>query len=159
VGGGLGQKHYFLTGGGTDLAGVLRASNGPFDLYEVSEPPRIATSTAGIFGDGWSGSDASFTDYAPTRPGKIRVLVSRALWSGPDVPGHVTVSISSATGARAAQQFVIHARKSRVATLATPRHPFTVKVHIAPTFSPLQFGSTDTRQLGAVVRFAYKPRP
>jgi len=153
AGSGLAGTHFLVTSHGTDLAGTARGDNGPFELYELSPPPRIATSTAGIYADGWAGSDASFTDYAPKRAGKIRVIVSRALWSGADVPGHVTVSITPAARGPAEQRFVIHARKSRVVTLATPQRPFTVKVHISPTFSPSQFGSPDVRQLGAQVVF------
>jgi hypothetical protein len=149
----LPQARYLVTSRGTDLAGSVQGENGPFELSKLRPPPRIATFTSGIYADGWAGSDSSFTDYAPKSAGKIRVIVSRDVWSGPDVPGHVTVSITPTGRGSATQRFVIHAQKSRVVTLATPRRPFTVRVHITPTFSPSQFGSSDVRQLGARISF------
>ena len=42
--------------------------------------------------------------------------------------------------------------------LKTPAAPFRVKLSVGPTFSPAAHGSSDTRQLGAQVAFAFEPR-
>jgi hypothetical protein len=62
-------------------------------------------------------------------------------------------------GPRAGQATVtrtwtLHSGRGHLFTLSTPNQPFTVTVHIDPTFSPSQFGQADTRQLGAQVSFS-----
>jgi hypothetical protein len=144
---------YMLTSNTTNLVGKPVATHGPFSLYRLELPPRIATSVGGIYADGWSGPDAAFGDFAPKRSGHVRVVVSRAAWGGADVPGRVSVSVTPTAGP-APKSFVIHALQTRVVTVPTPARPFTVRVHIEPTFSPAQFGYGDTRQLGAKISFA-----
>ena len=55
--------------------------------------------------------------------------------------------------APATRSWVVHSRRGKRFVLPTPARPYTVLVHIAPTFSPAQFGQPDTRQLGAQVEF------
>jgi hypothetical protein len=148
----LQRTHYMLTATELALAGAPLAQQGPFTLYLLTPPPRIASNVTGLFADGWSGPDATYNDYAPKRAGRLRVVVSRAGWGGPDRPGRVTVTVSPAVVA-APKPFAIHAGKTRVVTVQTPTRPYTVQVHIEPTFSPAQFGRPDARQLGAVIHF------
>jgi hypothetical protein len=105
------------------------------------------------------GSDAAYTSFAGARRRRIAVVLSRAAWRGPDVPGHVTVTVARRRGSSlsrptATRAFTIHSGKTRKLLLPAPAGPYTVSVHIAPTFSPSQFGQADTRQLGATVYFA-----
>jgi hypothetical protein len=153
--GALRRTRYLLTSSNTDLAGEPAGRQGPFTLWKLRPPPRIATSVAGIFADGWSGPDATFSDFEANRRGSVTVVVSRAAWGGRDVPGHVTVTVEPPGRAPSERRFVIHAGKTRVVTVATPARAFSVKVHIDPTFSPSQFGYADTRQLGANVSFRF----
>ena len=146
----------------TQLAGNTVVVQGPFALYEVEPPLRIASSSSGVYADGWMGSDASYTSFVGRPRGRFSILLSRALWPGTDVPGHVTVTVSRRRGsvlgkAIATRAFTIHSGNTRRLLLPTPAGPYTVSVHIAPTFSPSQFGQADPRQLGATVQFAPVP--
>jgi hypothetical protein len=149
----LQRTPYMLTSSGTHLAGRLVAQHGPFSLYQLRLPPRIATSVGGLYADGWSGPDAVYSDFAPAHRGRVRVIVSRAAWGGGDVPGHVTVSVTPAV-APDPKPFVIHRLRTRTVVVPTPARAFQIRVHVDPTFSPAQFGYGDTRQLGAKVSFA-----
>jgi hypothetical protein len=103
------------------------------------------------------GSDAAYTQYASHAPGRLTVILSRAAWQGPDVPGHATISLMRLGGSPTAiREWVIHAGRARSFTFRTPPKRFQVTVHVAPTFSPSQFGQADTRQLGAQVSFRYR---
>jgi hypothetical protein len=147
---------------GTQLASTESEVHGPFALYAVKPPPRIASSSSGIYGDGWMSSDAAFTNFAGGSRGHVAVILSRAAWRGPDVPGHVKVTVARRRGSSlgkpiATRAFTIHSGKTRKLLLPAPAGPYTVSVHIAPTFSPSHFGQSDTRQLGATVYFAPVP--
>ena len=139
--------------GGTGLA-----------LYRLNGPLRLASTTEGVTADGWSGPAATYTRYTSPggRPGRLLVTVSRRSWSGTDVPGAVTITVGPlvktaagfALGKTTAQRnWVIHSGAERVFRLPAPAPPYRAEVHVNPTFSPSAFGSADTRQLGAQVRF------
>jgi hypothetical protein len=153
----LNHLRALLTDTGTDMIGRRAGTQGPFDLYLLRSAPRIASSVAGITADGWMSSDATFRQFDATRQGSVSVTLSRAAWSGPDVPGKVVVSISPAGRGPASKRLTLHSRETRVVALRTPRHPFSVAVHVEPTFSPSQFGGADIRQLGAQVSFRFNP--
>jgi hypothetical protein len=87
------------------------------------------------------------------------VTLSRAAWRVPDVPGHVRVQLIPLSGPRkgaaiATRRWTLHSGGGHAFTLRTPTTPFVVAVHVDPTFSPSQFGSPDTRQLGAQIQFS-----
>jgi hypothetical protein len=141
------------------LAGRLVAAHPPFALYRTTGPLRVAEARSGVYGDGWMSADAAFTRYVASRPGRLAVTLSREAWRGKDVPGHARVELIPVRGARAGKPvatrtWTLHSGGAHTFTLATPRTPFTVRVHVEPTFSPSQFGLPDTRQLGAQVTFA-----
>jgi hypothetical protein len=133
----------------------------PLALYRVGSL-RIGEITEGIYGDGWMGSDASFTRYTTPRrvPGRLTVIVGRQGWVGPDVPGHVVIRVGrpAASGpgleqVLAKRSLTLHRLEQRSFTFAIPPPPIRAVVHVDPTFSPSQFGQADTRQLGAQVSF------
>jgi hypothetical protein len=141
------------------LVGRLIAAHPPFALYRTSGPLRVAEARSGIYGDGWAGADAAYTRFVASRPGRLAVTLSRRAWRGRDVPGHARVQLISLQGAHAekavtTRAWTLHSGGSHTFTLATPSTPFTVTVHVDPTFSPSQFGLPDTRQLGAQVTFS-----
>jgi hypothetical protein len=141
------------------VAGRLIAAHAPFALYRTTGPLSVAEARSGIYGDGWMSADAAFTRYVAKRPGRLAVTLSRQAWRGKDVPGHARVQLIPLRGARAGQAlttrtWTLHSGGAHTFTLATPRTPFTVTVHVEPTFSPSQFGRPDPRQLGAQVVFS-----
>jgi hypothetical protein len=153
------------------FAGRLVATGGPADqplgLYRVGRSLRIGELTTGVYGDGWMGAEASYTRFAPKgSPGRLTIAVGRQPWAGPDVPGHVIIRVGrpSATGpglvgVSAVRRWTVHRLQQRTFVFDTPPPPVRALVTVDPTFSPAQFpGQTDSRQLGAVVTFAYEPR-
>jgi hypothetical protein len=145
------------------LAGRVVALRPPFALYRTPGVVRVAESTAGVYGDGWMGADSSFTRFTSGPRGRVGVVISRDAWRGTDVPGHVSIVVAPRSGATLGKPFskrtwVVHSGKTRRFSLPAPTRPFVVSVHVAPTFSPSQFGQPDTRQLGAQVSFSFEPR-
>ena len=152
----------FVSDPSTQLASTASDVNGPLAFYAAEPPPRIASSSSGIAADGWMSSDATYTSFAGGKRRHVAVILSRAAWRGPDVPGHVKVTVARRRGSSlgrpiATRAFTIHSGNTRKLLLPAPAGPYTVSVHIAPTFSPSQFGQADTRQLGATVYFAPVP--
>jgi hypothetical protein len=140
------------------LDGRLVAASPPFGLYRTTGPLRVAESRSGIYGDGWMGADAAYTSHVARPPGRLRVTLSRAAWHGPDVPGRARIQVIPLAGSRSGQAiatrtWILHSGGGHAFVVPTPGTPFTVTVHIEPTFSPSQFGQADTRQLGARVSF------
>ena len=153
----LSSTRAFMADPGTDVAGRVTAGNGLFELYALGSPPQIASLVSGVYADGWMGSEAQYTRYAPKTPGTVRVTVSRAGWRGPTVPGRVVVSVGSRNGVRITR-FAVPSGRVRAVRVPTPASGFVVSLRVQPTFSPAQFGLPDTRQLGAQVSFEYRPR-
>jgi hypothetical protein len=151
------RARYVVTDRGLTIAGRLVASGGPtaqpLAVYRTAQPLRLASRLVGVYSDGWTGADASFFQYwSPRRkPGEIDVSLSRIAWIGPDVPGIVNVSVRALhrPGRTVASgRWVAHSGGAKTLRLRTPPTPFEVIVHVSPTFSPAQFGSGDSRQLG-----------
>jgi len=146
------------------VAGSVVARHGLLALYRVEPPARVGRTVEGIYGDGWTGAEAALNQYATPggRPARLRVRLSRAVWSGPDVPGSVTLRLGPLTerDGRATigetvetRTWVAHRRRSTAFILATPRPPFRVEITVSPTFSPSRFGGPDTRELGVQAFF------
>ena len=158
------QAPFVVSNFALGLSGRFIGARPPFALYRTERPLRVAEARSGIYGDGWAGADASYTRYVPSKGGRVTVSLSRALWRGPDVPGHARVQVIPLSGPRAGQalltrRWTLHSGGGHAFTLPAPDRPFVVTVHVAPTFSPSQFGQADTRQLGALVRFTYHRLP
>jgi hypothetical protein len=144
--------------------GSVVARNGSLVLYRLESPARVGRAIEGVYADGWTGAEAAVTQYATpaNRPARLRVRLSRAVWSGPDVPGRVTLRLGRVVvrDGRAAigdvletRTWVAHRRRSTSFTLDTPRPPFRVEIEVSPTFSPSRFGGGDTRELGVQAAF------
>jgi hypothetical protein len=153
------RVQFVVTGSSYAIDGSTIATHPPFALYRTNGPLRVAEARSGIYADGWMGADAAYTRYATKPRGHLAVLLTRTGWGGPDVPGHARIQLIPLRGARAGQTiatrtWTLHSGRGHLFRLPTPSSPFTLTVHIDPTFSPSQFGQADTRQLGAQVSFA-----
>ncbi len=149
---------YVITPASARFAGDLIADRGAFLLQRPSAPYRLDLSTAGIYADGWAGPAATIDVFAGDGPGVMRIDVSRA--DNPFPAPASAVTIRSGALARAADGTVgISAEADAVsgsvdtATAATfeirvPAPPYRVEVSFDPSFSPSEFGSPDTRQIG-----------
>jgi len=160
--------HYVVVASNVHLAGRLLARPGRLALYRVSEPLRLADSSTGVYPDGWTGAAAAYNRYVGARNGRgrIDVLVSRAGISGPPA-ARVRIVVGSlrlVAGApsigtiAATRTWTVRDGVGRRFSLPAPNTPFRVEVSVGPTFSPAQFGSADTRQLGARVAFQVRGR-
>jgi hypothetical protein len=164
---GLEGADHVVTQQTLDLAERPLLTAGRDVLYAVDDPLQVESATAGVHADGWMGSDATYDRYVGPR-GTLEVSLSRRLWNGPDKPGLVLVEIGplgtgpdglpTITRVTARRTWTIHSLGRRTFRLPTPRPPFRARVHIEPTFSPLDYGRGDPRQLGAQVAFAFSPR-
>jgi hypothetical protein len=141
------------------MGGIEVARNGQLALYRVDSLPRVRMTIEGLYGDGWTGGRAAFTQYVTpgNRPMRLRVKLSRAAWTGQDVPGRVSLRVGPlvirnglpAIGrVTATREWSAHSGKSRAFTFHTPPPPYRLELEVSPTFSPSRFGLPDTRELG-----------
>jgi hypothetical protein len=160
---------------GTEIARHLHVAGGhlePWRLIRVERPLRLRAAVTGIFRDGWIGSFSSYTRYSTegSRAGRMRVVVSRKDWGGPNKTGHVTVTIGPIVIGDDKQphigkpavvtRFDIHSKEERIVELTVPGPRFRVEVEVNPTFRPIELSpetTSDNRDLGAVVRYIFVP--
>ncbi len=159
--------------GKTVATHLHRAGGGlePWHLVKLDPPLRLRGSVIGVYSDGWMGSFSAYTRYstATSRAGRIRVIVSRAAWGGPNKTGHVTVAIGRIVIGDDKQphlgkpteikRFDIHSKEEIPVVLKAPGPRFRVEVTITPTFIPQELAAdqTDRRRLGAKVSYVFLP--
>ncbi len=167
----LAASRYVVANRSLTLVGHAVERNGDVTLYAARRPVALQTVVvAGVANDGWMGADATYDRYAASnkRGGTLTVTLSRRAWGGPDdKPGHATIEIgplasdlgpSAMVAVTARRTWTIHALSEKRFHLPAPPPPFQVRIHIEPTFSPADYGFPDKRQLGAQVKFAFRPR-
>jgi hypothetical protein len=160
---------------GKQVATHLHTAGGHFEpwrLIRIAPPLRLRASVTGVFPDGWAGASSAYTRYstAGNRAGRVRLVVSRKDWGGPNKTGHVTVAIGPIAIGDDKQphvgkparvyRFDIHSKDERVLMLQAPGPRFRVEVTVDPTFVPRELSpqtTSDNRQLGAVVRYIFLP--
>jgi hypothetical protein len=140
------------------LAGTPVARTAYGVVSRVDAAPSVAEVVGGEYTDGWSGGQTTYTRFAGApRNAVLHVTISRAAWTGRDKPGKVSVDVSPLGGQPFSERVTtIHAGQTTFLDVPVPPPPFTAIVRIAPTFSPAEFGGTDTRQLGAILSFDYR---
>jgi hypothetical protein len=122
----------------------------------------------GRTGDGWISADAIWVHLGPGRPrGTVSVAASRAGFCNQSAPkAHVTIELG--TVALNEQQKpvigkVLVVRRRVLANCAqwverlAARPPVAVAVHVSPTFRLVDYGGSDTRDLGAQVGWTFTP--
>jgi hypothetical protein len=160
---------------GTEVARHLHTTGGhlaPWRLIRVAPPLRLRGSVTGIFPDGWSGASSSYTRYSTegNRKGRVRLVVSRKDWGGPNKTGHVTVRIGPIVIGDDKQphvgsparviRFDIHSKEERVFVLKAPGPRFRIEVTVDPTFVPKELSpqtTSENRALGAVIHYVFLP--
>ncbi len=163
-----------------DLVGRVLDAKGGWRLYRIERPLRLSSSQAGIYSDGWVGSQdpadvvsASYNRYETpgNRPSTMVVTVSKKGWCGKNVPGKVLIQVGplalgqqrngilqSVTQER---RWVANSCKEQTFTIPAPAPPFHVEVTIDGTFVPHDLDPTQSerRRLGAKVGFTWVPGP
>jgi hypothetical protein len=160
---------------GTEVARHRHVAGGhlvPWRLIRVDQPLRLRASVTGIYPDGWSGPTSAYTRYstAGNRAGRVRVIISRAAWGGPDKKGHVTVSIGPIVIGPdndphvgrpvVTKELDIHSKQVKTVMLDAPGPRFRIEVAINPTFKPIELSpqtTSDNRDLGASVSYVFLP--
>jgi hypothetical protein len=127
------------------VAGKRLGETGAQALYRVQPPLRLASRWEGLYVDGWMGETAAYSVYSRNqRPGRVRVTFTRAPWPGPFVASTATVAIGQTR-----KTVPLTSDERRTVTLPAPPPPFRVELRVTPTFTPAEFGTSDSRQLGA----------
>ena len=150
------KPKYVVAASTVAVDGERIAQNGFLSLYRVRAPLRLTSITAGVSPDTWTGASAAYTRYVvPRGASRVDVLVERHGISGPP-PAKVRVAIGPVGGAAVwkAETWTVKNGTGHRFTLLLRRAPFQVQLSSTPTFSPSQFGSPDTRQLGVRVSFS-----
>jgi hypothetical protein len=134
--------------------GKLLAQTPRLALYQISSPLRLADRSTGLTADGWTGADATYTRY---HPGAKLVFVDLSLPELPVVPTPVRMELVSRGSTVAHRAWLARSNSEKTFRFRAPPAPVSVRIHVASTFSPSQFGIADTRQLG--VRATIKTLP
>jgi hypothetical protein len=159
------EEPYVLAEPSLGIVGKVAAAAGPLALIRVDPPARLARALDGVYADGWTGPRAALTQFAPLPGGarRLKVKVGREGWGGPGVPARVTIAagplrttdagpVLARTTAK--REWAVQAGRARTFSIPVPRGAFRVEVGVTPTFSPSEYGSPDTRQLGVQLSFA-----
>jgi hypothetical protein len=149
------QPKYVVTAPGVDVEGRLLASTPRLALYRVSPPLRLADRSSGLTADGWTGADATYTRYYP---GAKLVFVDLSRPRLPAVPGRARVELVSKGSIVAHRGWIARSGSEKTFRFRAPPAPFSVRIHVTPTFSPSQFGLADTRQLGVLAKVRALPQ-
>jgi hypothetical protein len=149
------QPKYIVTAPGVDVDGKLLASTPRLALYRISSPLRLADRSSGLTADGWTGADATYTRY---HPGAKVVFVNLSRPDLPAPPGAVRMELVSKGSTVAHRAWLARSNSEKTFRFQAPPAPFSVRIHVTPTFSPAQFGIADTRQLGVLAKVRALPQ-
>lgn len=149
------QPKYVVTAPGVNIDGRLVAQTPRLVLYEVSAPPRLADRSEGITADGWTGADATYTRYAP---GAKKLFVDLSLPKLPLAPGRVRIDLVSRGSTVEHRDWVSRSDSHKTFRFRAPPAPFSVRFHVVPTFTPAQYGLSDTRELGVLAKIRLAKR-
>jgi hypothetical protein len=149
------QPKYVVTAPGVDVDGKLLASTPRLALYRVSSPLRLDDRSSGLTADGWTGADATYTRYFP---GAKVVTVDLSRPELPAAPSRVRVELASKGSTVAHRAWLARSDSEKTFRFRAPPAPFSVRIHVTPTFSPSQFGIGDTRQLGVRAKITTLPQ-
>ena len=149
------QPKYIVTAPGVNVDGRLLASTPRMALYRVSSPLRLADRSSGLTADGWTGADATYTRYYP---GAKLVFVDLSRPELPAVPARVRVELASKGSTVAHRAWIARSDSEKTFRFRAPPAPFSVRIHVTPTFSPSQFGLADPRQLGVLAKIRALPQ-
>jgi hypothetical protein len=164
---------YAVAPASLELAGKVIAKPGNFlTLYRVDRPLRLARAVSGLYSDGWTAGDMALSQY--TTPGQqggrlfVRLLRPTLVRRGLVGPARATLELGrlriGAGGAREeggrTVKRTIRLAENRpvVLSLAAPKPPFLFQLHVTPSFSPVDIGLADTRQLGIQLSFRFVPQ-
>jgi hypothetical protein len=163
-------SRYAVIDGDYQLAGTVVTQPSLLALYRLALPLRVASLIEGVEPDGWARGKAAYSQYWSRlrRPGRMIVDVSREGVPFGVPNGSVRIELGRPVRGpngtvrlrrvEAAREGVVPSGSKRRFALDVPPPPFRVQVRVRPTFTPADYGQTDTRRLGAKVSFSWRPR-
>ena len=161
---------YVLADSGVTPVGRVVAKRGVLRVYRLDGPLQLRDSVEGVDEETWMGANAAYNRFAGAGRGDVVVNLSRtgfcpARSVAPPAP-RVTIRVGRLEiGPRngelqpvladlwSTRQQVVPNCKARQVRLPVEGAPFRVEVQVDRTFTPADFGSTDTRTLGVMVSF------
>jgi hypothetical protein len=132
-------------------------------LIRLTKPNTLLAQCSGIYPDGWSGpNDSMYFRYAGTKPGWLRIRLSRQNWA----PSPVTVQLGPIgvvnrtpvlNGLTKQLRFRVAADKPKTIWLRVPSHGFAVRTIVENKFVPRELnpGVGDPRTLGALMDYRF----
>jgi hypothetical protein len=165
---------------GIDVFGTEVQRTGLWRLIKLNGRLRLRSAVIGVYPDGWTGAEASYSRYGRGEKGTVEITVSRAGWMGPEVGGRVEIRIGrlapqpeerirnpcNGDVCLSQQPKIVgpvtvrrwNARSGQVKRFVVPvSTPFRVETRMDRTFTTRHYGGSDSRQLGVQVAFAFKP--
>ena len=139
-------------------------------LVRLTKPNRLLATCSGIYSDGWSGpNDSTYFRYAGTKPGWLRIQLSRQHWPSTPVDiqlAKIGVQERSPVIGKVFDDRRIDLRSgvTRTVWLRVPAAGFAVRTVVQDKFTPQQINPkefSDPRTLGALVDYRFfvkKPR-
>jgi hypothetical protein len=161
-----------------DFAGTLTAKHDytigtnvtTWRLVQLTKPNRLLATCSGIYSDGWSGpNDSTYFRYAGTKPGWLRIRLSRQHWRSTPVDiqlGKIAVQERTPVIGTIIHDKRIQLRSGITQTvwLHVPASGFAVRTVVVDKFIPREVNAqefSDPRTLGALVDYRFfvkKPR-
>jgi hypothetical protein len=154
-----------------DFAGTLARRHGyrvgtnekVWRLVQLTKPNRLLAQCSGIYPDGWSGpDDSTYFRYSGTRPGWLRIRLSRQNWPSSPVTVQLgTIGVLNRTPILAhvtkELRFQLQSKRNKTIVLRVPASGFAVRVVVERKFIPrdLNPGIGDPRTLGALVDYRF----
>jgi hypothetical protein len=139
-------------------------------LVQLTKPNRLLATCSGIYSDGWSGpNDSTYFRYAGTKPGWLRIQLSRQHWSSTPVDIELgKIAVQDRTPVIGTildhKRIELDSGITRTIWLPVPASGFAVRTVIVDKFVPREVNPTefsDPRTLGALVDYRFfvkKPR-
>jgi hypothetical protein len=122
-------------------------------LLDTPLPLRLAQTTEGVFPDGWSGQQAIYRRFSGEQDGTVLISMSRSAWPGAG-PAEARIEVGPLEGdLEERERVMLRPRADSELQIDVPPPPFRVVVTIDPVIA-----APDGRQLGAQLRFGYRPR-
>ena len=155
---------YVITPSSQRFVGEVIADRGAFLLQRPSRPYQLVYATSGLFADGWTGATASIDVF---RGGNESMDVAVGRSGSPPALPTASVTVTSGRLIKAEDDSVtigeplasaagtVTPTAPFAAAIATPAAPYRVAFTVDPTFSPSEFGSPDTRPLGAKLQVSF----
>jgi hypothetical protein len=143
---------HFYNGGSANLK--------EWRLIRLTKPNRLRAECSGIYADGWTGpTDSTYFRFS-SKPGWLRIRISRSNW--PATPVSIQLATITSQYHQPVLGKVFDERRFEVSTpqtrwLRTPASPFGAHLVVENKFVPNQLDprSTDPRTLGAHVDYRF----